>query len=64
MWDVQKTIKTVFSYSYLKLTKLFGFLSSNVVPVDLSSVAKRLSGLRKLNKVKKLQWNIILFFFS
>ena len=45
---VQKRIKTVFSYFYLELAIFFGFSSSNVVPVHLLSVAKRLSELKKL----------------
>ena len=48
MWDVQKTMKMVFSYSYLKFRTIFGFSSCNVVPVDLLHLARRFSGLKKL----------------
>ena len=47
MWDVQKTIKAVFSYCYPNFTTIFGFSSCNVVPVYLLSLARRLSGLKK-----------------
>ena len=63
MWDVQKTIKTVFSYSYLKLTIILAFSSFNVVPVHLLSVAKRLSGLKKLKNGCK-NCKRVLFFCS
>ena len=64
MWDVQKTIKTVFSYTYLKLTIVFHFSFSNVVPVHLLSVAQRLSGLKKLKndlKIAMEYYSVVLF---
>ena len=43
-----KDNKTVFSYFYPNFTAIFGYSSSNVVPFHLFSVARRLSGLKKL----------------
>ena len=64
MWGVEKTIKTVFSFSYLKLTIILGISSSNVVPVHLLFVGKRLSGSKKLeNDIKfgKEYYSFVLF---